>query len=85
MNLTKHDGSPAGNSLGVISTESGDHFLQANRVWARYGVSFMTINRWIKDERIAFPPPVYFGRLRFWKIEELEAWEESQPRRRVAA
>jgi predicted DNA-binding transcriptional regulator AlpA len=82
MNLNKHDGPPAGNSPGAISSE---HFLQANRVWARYGVSFMTINRWIKDERIAFPPPVYMGRLRFWKIADLEAWEAQQPRSRRAS
>lgn len=77
MDINKHAVLPAGNA---IISASGDQFLQANRVWARYGVSFMTINRWIKDERIAFPPPVYMGRLRFWKIADLEAWEAQQPR-----
>ena len=60
------------------SNESSSQFLQANKVWRRYGVSFMTINRWMADERIAFPRPVYLGRLRFWKIRDLEEWEANK-------
>lgn len=60
-------------------------YLPARRVWERYGVTSMTLHRWIADERLAFPPPHYFGRLRFWKISELEAWERAQPRGKEAA
>ena len=73
-----HEIAPADNRLR-------DHvFLQANKVWARYGVSFMTINRWVKDERVGFPQPVYIGRFRYWRLTELQEWEAKQPRRRVA-
>lgn len=62
----------------------GDGFLPARRVWERYGISDMSLHRWTKDRRMGFPQPVYFGRFRFWKISELEAWEKEQLRRRAA-
>lgn len=55
-------------------------FLPAREVISRYGVSFMTLYRWIDDERMEFPPPVYFGRYRYWHLSELEAWERSRAR-----
>jgi predicted DNA-binding transcriptional regulator AlpA len=52
-------------------------FLKARRVRERYGhVSHMWIERRRKDAD--FPPPVYFGGMRFWKISELERWEFNQ-------
>lgn len=59
-------------------------FLPARKVWERYGVTSMTLHRWQNDERMNFPTPHYFGRLRFWKISDLEEWEAEQPRRRAA-
>lgn len=53
-------------------------YLPARLVWERYGVSFMTINRWLKDERMHFPEPTYLGRFRYWKLSDLEAWERRQ-------
>ena len=73
MGPSKHESAPAGNS-----SAAADHFLQANKVWARYGVSSMTLFRWLKDERIGFPAPVYIGRLRFWKLSALETWEANK-------
>ena len=59
----------------IHSDEAGEHFLPGPRVVARYGVSDMTIYRWIRDERMQFPQPHYFGRLRFWKLSDLMSWE----------
>jgi hypothetical protein len=28
-----------------------------------------------------FPRPVFFGRMRFWKLSELERWEKAQAAR----
>ena len=39
-------------------------------------VSHMWIERRRKDAD--FPPPVYFGGIRFWKLSELERWEFNQ-------
>jgi hypothetical protein len=40
----------------------------------------MTIYRWERDPAMDFPPPVYFGRHKFHRLDELEAWEAAQPR-----
>jgi predicted DNA-binding transcriptional regulator AlpA len=45
---------------------------------ARYDVSEPTINRWQHNEKLDFPKPMYIGRLRYWKIAELEAWERTR-------
>jgi predicted DNA-binding transcriptional regulator AlpA len=55
-------------------------FLPANAVWSRYGVTAMTLHRWIADPDLGFPKPFYLGRFRFWRIAELEAWEANRPR-----
>ena len=57
------------------------NFLPARRVWERYGVTSMTLWRWLRDESINFPQPVRIGRFRYFSIAELEAWEAD----RVAA
>jgi predicted DNA-binding transcriptional regulator AlpA len=50
----------------------------------RYGGrSTMWLNRILKSDP-EFPRPVYFGRLRFFKISELEEYERSRVRGRVA-
>ena len=63
---------------------SADWFLPARKVWERYHVTSMTLHRWIADERLKFPAPVYLGRCRFWRLSELETWENAQPRKKVA-
>lgn len=55
-------------------------YLNARQVSQRYGnVSHMWLIRRLNDKS-GFPRPVYLGRLRFWKLSELEDWE----RRRAA-
>ena len=51
------------------------NFLPARRVWERYGVTSMMLWRWLRDESINFPQPVFIGRFRYFRIAELEAWE----------
>ena len=57
---------------------NGTEYLTAPKVQARYGVSDMSIYRWCKNPAMQFPQPIYFGRMRFWRIDELEAWERAQ-------
>jgi predicted DNA-binding transcriptional regulator AlpA len=57
--------------------ESG--YLPARAVWERYGITTMTLYRWIANEPLGFPPPVYLGRFRYWKIVDLLAWEAGRP------
>jgi len=50
-------------------------YLPARAVWERYGVSDMTIYRWLQDDRMGFPKPTYFGRNRYWRLADLKSWE----------
>ena len=58
----------------------GDGYLPARAVWERYGVTAMSLWRWVADPDLSFPKPVYFGRFRYWKLSELGEWERTRPR-----
>jgi predicted DNA-binding transcriptional regulator AlpA len=70
----------------VEKDEKDDVFVPADKVKRRYGgISDMTLWRWGQDSELGFPAPRYLGRLRYWKLAELQAWEASRPRGRGAA
>ncbi len=56
----------------------GAVLLPSRRVLKRYDRCSMTIERWLKDDRLQFPKPLYIGRNRYWRLSELEAWERSR-------
>lgn len=58
-----------------------DQYLPARQVWERYGVSSMTVYRWLNDAEMAFPSPVYFGRYRYWRVADLVTWERENAAR----
>jgi predicted DNA-binding transcriptional regulator AlpA len=53
-------------------------YLPSAAVRARYGVSDMSLWRWLRNEATGFPHPIRVGKRRFWKLDELEAWEASR-------
>lgn len=59
-------------------------FLPARHVLDRYRISQMTLWRWVADDSMGFPKPVYLGRYRYWRIADIEAWEASQETRGAA-
>lgn len=62
-----------------MSTDSPvPHYLPARLVAARFASTIRTIDRWTEDQRMAFPQPVYLGRMRFWRVADLEAWEAAR-------
>ena len=63
-------------------TDSADQFLPARQVWKRYGVSSMTLWRWLKNTELKFPQPMRIGRLRYWRVSDLVEWERSAARAR---
>jgi len=65
----------------TMSTGAGDaqKFLPARMVLERYGVTSMTLWRWIHDGRLNFPPPVYIRGFRYWRLSDLLAWERRSP------
>ena len=59
---------------------NGQVLLPINAVRQRYnGVAVTTVERWVADAKIAMPRPRYIGRSRFWRLDELVAWEASRP------
>jgi hypothetical protein len=66
----------------VVTTESSTgKYLPTAKVAERYGRTPRTIERWLNDEKLNFPHPVYINRFKYWNIDELETWE----RKRTAA
>jgi hypothetical protein len=60
--------------------QSEDALITAGQVRERFGgVSDMWLHRRLHDNS-GFPLPIYIGRLRFWRVAELRAWEEKQRR-----
>jgi predicted DNA-binding transcriptional regulator AlpA len=56
---------------------SAEQFVPARQVRARYGVTSMTLWRWLADDKLAFPKPIYIGRYRYWCLSALVAWERA--------
>lgn len=50
-------------------------FLTGPQVLKRYGISEMTLYRWLKDEGLGFPKPMVVNGRRFFKEGELTNWE----------
>lgn len=72
-----HNMPAAGNeNLAAPHSQSTTSFLQARQVRDRYGVSDMTVWRWLRD--LEFPQPVYISRYRYWRLSDIEAWEARQ-------
>ena len=59
-------------------------YIDAGKTAGRYGKSIRSLDRWLDDPRMGFPHPVYLGRMRFWRVADLEAWEAEQARRAPA-
>jgi predicted DNA-binding transcriptional regulator AlpA len=53
-------------------------YLPARAVRARYGVSAMTIHRWLHNPAVAFPKPLKINSRNYWRMADLEAWEGRQ-------
>ncbi len=49
--------------------------LTSADVMSRYSISDMTLHRWLKDEELNFPRPLVINRRRFFRPEDLAAWE----------
>jgi hypothetical protein len=67
--------------MAVTTEASTGKYLPTAKVAERYGRTPRTIERWLDDEKLNFPQPVYINRFKYWNIDELEGWE----RKRAAA
>lgn len=54
------------------------HFLSSAQLMKRYGISEMTLYRWQKDEKLAFPRPMVVNKRKFFSEDEITAWERER-------
>jgi hypothetical protein len=57
--------------------------LPARQVWARFGVTDRTLDRWLANADLKFPLPLIINRRRYFFLDEIEEWERAQARRRA--
>ena len=60
---------------------SKDVFVSTRKLVERYGVSDRTIDRWLASEALEFPQPILINKRRYWRLSDIEAWEQAQARR----
>ena len=71
--------------MPLAVSKPNESLLPATAVRARYGVSDMTIFRWLADPRLSFPQPIRINGRRYWRTADLQAFEERQASKREAA
>lgn len=49
------------------------------------GVSKPTLSRWLREDRVGFPMPLFIGSRRFWRAADIEAFVASRPTGPTAA
>jgi excisionase family DNA binding protein len=57
-----------------------ESYLSASQVCRRYNISDMTLWRWLKDEKLAFPQPMTIRRRRRFREADLVTWERARAR-----
>ena len=55
-----------------------DNLIPAPHVCGRYNRNERTLDRWLKDEGLGFPRPIYIKNRRYFREAELVAWERAQ-------
>jgi predicted DNA-binding transcriptional regulator AlpA len=63
----------------TLLNDADDRYLPARAVWERYGVTSMSLYRWLDNEDMDFPRPFYIGKYRYFSLEDLRVWEARRP------
>lgn len=58
------------------NVDARDVLVSSKRLRARYGVTDRTIHRWENDLRMGFPQPLRIRGRKYWRLEELESYEQ---------
>jgi len=52
-------------------------YMTAKSVMAEFGgICDMTLSRWLADDRLDFPRPIYIKRRRYFSHDEIEAFKQ---------
>lgn len=52
--------------------------LKTRDVWARFGISKMTLHRWLQNEELGFPKPIKIQHRSYFRLEDIEKFEQRQ-------
>ena len=63
--------------------DTQDKYLTGPQVLERYQISEMTLHRWQKDDKLGFPEPMVIRRRKFFREDEIVAWERSRAKVRA--
>jgi predicted DNA-binding transcriptional regulator AlpA len=67
----------------IHDTTNGNRYRLISAVDLREmfgGVTDMTISRWLKNDKLAFPKPIRIATRRYWYEIEMIEWVRNQPR-----
>ncbi len=62
----------------MTATKEKVEFLTGPQVRERYQKSHVTMWRWVRDPALNFPQPIKINRLNYWRLADLESWENAQ-------
>lgn len=62
-------------NIGKAEADAKPTLVSGPKVQDRYGISHVTLWRWEKTGHQGFPKSFKIGRLNYWKLSDLEAWE----------
>jgi predicted DNA-binding transcriptional regulator AlpA len=60
------------------ASNTSNAYLTSGQVLARYSIAPITFYRWQKNETLGFPKPMVINRRKFFKVDELAAWERQR-------
>ncbi|WP_112663486.1 helix-turn-helix transcriptional regulator [Microvirga flavescens] len=58
--------------------DNNDTYLPSKKVRDRYSISEMTLWRWERDPKVAFPRPMIVNRRKLYRLTDIEAWERQR-------
>jgi Helix-turn-helix domain len=67
-----------------MTVPAQSELLPTRQVCARYRVNIRTVERWLENDKLGFPQPIYINKRRYFHLNELEAFERQRPLRRTA-
>jgi hypothetical protein len=54
-------------------------YASSKKMRERYGnISPMTEHRWVHDEKLGFPKPIYINQRKYYDLDELEAFDRAR-------
>jgi len=52
--------------------------IPAQQVRQIVGISDMGLWRWLRDESLNFPKPIYIRKRRYWDADEIDQWQAAR-------